>query len=102
MNDFQSLVSVSFRKGYYQVDQFLITKHPLKDQRENFWTLIWHNRSDTIVSLYGDENIDSDVYDYWPLSNEIIDCEKFSVRLVDEHFECDYIYRDCLLQSNEV
>ena len=31
-----------------------------------------------------------------------MDCGSFSVCLIDEHFECEYIYRDFLLQSTEV
>lgn len=31
-----------------------------------------------------------------------MDCGSFSVCLIDEHFESEYIYRDFLLQSTEV
>ncbi len=31
-----------------------------------------------------------------------MDCGSFSVCLIDERFECEYIYRDFLLQSTEV
>jgi hypothetical protein len=31
-----------------------------------------------------------------------MDCGNFSVCLIDERFECEYIYRDFLLQSTEV
>jgi len=30
-----------------------------------------------------------------------MDCGSFSVCLIDERFECEYIYRDFLLQSTE-
>ena len=43
-----------------------------------------------------------DVPDFWPLPNQIMDCGNFSVCLIDERFECEYIYRDFLLQSTEV
>lgn len=43
-----------------------------------------------------------DVPDFWPLPNQIMDCGSFSVCLIDERFECEYIYRDFLLQSTEV
>ena len=39
--------------------------------------------------------------DFWPLPNQIMDCGSFSVCLIDERFECEYIYRDFLLQSTE-
>jgi protein tyrosine phosphatase len=73
--------------------------------RIDFWQMIWNNNTTIIVSLYADEKLQvnsSDLPDYWPLSNEIIDCENFNVCLVDEYFECEYIYRDCLLRSTKV
>lgn len=80
----------------------MILKHPLKDQRKDFWRMIWNAQSGIIVGLYADENLDSDVYDYWPLENEILHCGDFTVKLIDEHFESEYVHRDCLIQSTEV
>lgn len=43
------------------------------------------------------------VFDYCPLTNEILDCgNDIHVCLLDEHFQCEYIYRDCLVESIEV
>jgi protein tyrosine phosphatase len=67
--------------------------------RIEFWQMIWNNQTTIIVSLYADENLSSD---YWPLSNQIIDCGNISVYLIDEHFEYEYIYRDCLIRSTKV
>lgn len=38
--------------------------------------------------------------DFWPLSNQLIDCGNFHVHLIDEQFECEYIYRNFLLKSS--
>jgi protein tyrosine phosphatase len=70
--------------------------------RNDFWQMIWNNRTTVIVSLYADENLSSDIFNYWPLLNQIIDCENIHVCLIDEHFECEYIYRDCLIRSTKV
>ena len=72
------------------------------NRRIDFWKMIWDNKTNIIVSLYADENISSDVYNYWPLSDQSIDCGDFTVCLLDEYFECEYIYRDCLLRSTQV
>lgn len=88
----------------------------------DFWQMIWNTNAGIIVSLYADEksqvgasfvleafenrrfsiSLQSDVPDFWPLANQIMDCGNFSVCLIDERFECEYIYRDFLLQSTEV
>jgi len=67
--------------------------------RIDFWQMIWNNKTNIIVALYADEKIESD---YWPLLNQIIDCGNFNVYLIDEYFQCEYIYRDCLLRSTKV
>ncbi len=68
------------------------------NMRIDFWQMIWDNKTNTIVALYGDEESS----DYWPLLNQIMDYGNFNVCLIEEHFECEYIVRDCLLRSNEV
>jgi hypothetical protein len=85
----------------------------------DFWQMIWNTNTGIIVSLYADEKsqveifdnriktnfvffLKPDVPDFWPLPNQIMDCGSFSVCLIDERFECEYIYRDFLLQSTEV
>ena len=65
----------------------------------DFWQMIWDHNVHIIVSLYADEK--SDVPDFWPLLNQIIDCESFTVCLMNEYFEYDYIYRDVSLRSTE-
>lgn len=61
--------------------------------------MIWNNQTDIIISLYGDENLSSDIY---PLIDQIIDCENIHVYLIDEYFEYEYIYRNCLIRSIKV
>ena len=74
----------------------------MRSTRNDFWQTIWSNRTTIIVAVYTDENLSSDVFNYWPLPHEMIDCGNIHVDFVDEHFECDYIYRDCLIRSTKV
>ncbi len=72
------------------------------NKRNDFWQMIWNNQTTVIVALYADENLSPDIFNYWPLSDEIIDCGYIHICLIDEHFEGDYIYRDCLIRSTKV
>ncbi|CAF4262723.1 unnamed protein product, partial [Rotaria sordida] len=88
--------------GYYRIDQFIITQHPMMNTIIDFWQMIWNTNANIIVSLYGDEKSQSDVPDFWPLANQIMNCGSFIVCLTNEYFEYEYIYRDFLLRSVEV
>ncbi|CAF1595292.1 unnamed protein product [Adineta ricciae] len=92
-------INASYIHGYHCVDEFIITQHPMTNTRIDFWQMIWHTNANIIISLYGDEKSQSDVHDFWPSTNQIIDCGQFNVYLIDEQFECEYIYRDFLLKS---
>ncbi len=74
-------------------------QHPTINTKIDFWKMIWNNQTDIIISLYGDENLSSDIY---PLIDQIIDCENIHVYLIDECFEYEYIYRNCLIRSIKV
>ncbi|CAF0998359.1 unnamed protein product [Adineta steineri] len=92
-------INASYIHGYHRVDEFIITQHPMTNTRNDFWQMIWNVNATIIVSLYGDEVSQPDVFDFWPLPNQIIDCGNFHVYLIDEQFECEYIYRDFILKS---
>ncbi|CAF3684143.1 unnamed protein product [Rotaria sordida] len=94
-------INASYMHGCHRVDEFIITQHPMMNTITDFWQMIWNTNTSIIVSLYADEKSQPDVPDFWPLPNQIMDCGSFSVCLIDERFECEYIYRDFLLQSTE-
>ncbi|CAF0915091.1 unnamed protein product [Didymodactylos carnosus] len=95
-------INATFLHGCYRPDEYIVTQHPLINTLTDFWQMIWDTNCSLIVSLYGDEKTQPDVPSYWPIPNQIMDCGSFSVCLIDETFECDYVYRDFLLQSTEV
>ena len=70
--------------------------------RNDFWKMIWDNQTEIIVALYADENVATGVFDYWPSMNQMIDCGDIHVCLLDERFQCEYIHRDCFVESAEV
>ncbi|CAF0736152.1 unnamed protein product [Didymodactylos carnosus] len=101
MSNGDEYINATFLNGCYRPDEYIITQHPLVNTIMDFWQMIWDTNSSLIVSLYGDEKTQPDVMSYWPILNQIMDCGNFSVCLVDETFECDYVYRDFVLQSTE-
>ncbi|CAF1307408.1 unnamed protein product [Adineta steineri] len=94
-------INASYMHGCHRVDEFIITQHPMMNTITDFWQMIWSTNTSIIVSLYADEKSQPDVPDFWPLPSQLMDCGSFSVCLIDERFECEYIYRDFLLQSTE-
>ncbi|CAF0933103.1 unnamed protein product [Rotaria sordida] len=97
----RNYINASYIHGYYRIDQFIITQHPMMNTIIDFWQMIWNTNANIIVSLYGDEKSQSDVPDFWPLANQIMNCGSFIVCLTNEYFEYEYIYRDFLLRSVE-
>ncbi|CAF3333766.1 unnamed protein product [Rotaria socialis] len=94
-------INATYMHGCHRVDEFIVTQHPMMNTITDFWQMIWNTNASIIVSLYADEKSQADVPDFWPLPNQIMDCGSFSVSLIDERFECEYIHRDFLLQSTE-
>ncbi|UJR31355.1 hypothetical protein I4U23_018851 [Adineta vaga] len=94
-------INASYMHGCHRVDEFIVTQHPMMNTITDFWQMIWNTNTSIIVSLYADEKSQPDVPDFWPLPSQVMDCGSFSVCLIDERFECEYIYRDFLLQSTE-
>ena len=95
--------SFTLLHGYHRLDEFLITEHPTIHTKIDFWRMIWSAQIEIIVALYADENIATGgVFDYWPGPNQMIDCGDIHVCFMDERFQCEYVYRDCLIRSAEI
>ncbi|CAF1466097.1 unnamed protein product [Rotaria magnacalcarata] len=94
-------INASYIHGYYRVNEFIITQHPMMNTKGDFWQMIWDSNANVIVSLYAEEKSQPDVPDFWPAENQILNCGGFFISLIDENFDSDYVYRDFSLRSIE-
>lgn len=68
----------SFMDGYDHKRKFLCTKHPLKEECENFWQAAWDNQVELIIMM---DQLSDKKYQYWsPKEKKHLVCGKFKIK----------------------
>lgn len=81
---------------------YIATQGPLMNTANDFWQMVWEQRSVLIVDLCRPvENGSLKCYQYWP-SNGFEVYHKYEVHLVSEHVWCeDYLVRNFFIKNLE-
>ncbi|GFS46749.1 receptor-type tyrosine-protein phosphatase T [Trichonephila inaurata madagascariensis] len=86
-------INAVYVDGYLKPAQFIATQMPMTHTAEDFWRLVYQQRSSLIVMLNGsDENDDLNVGIYWP---ELGECSygNFEVQLITFEEQGDFTIR---------
>ncbi|KAA0724329.1 Receptor-type tyrosine-protein phosphatase zeta [Triplophysa tibetana] len=77
-------------KGYRQSKEFIITQNPLPSTVKDFWRMVWDHNSRVIVSLPDTSSTtdNSEPIIFWPVRDQPISYETFSVTLSGETHVC--------------
>lgn len=58
-------IHANYVDGFNVINKYICTQTPMENTWENFWKLIWDQKSRVIVSLTDTEKDDRDSYKYW-------------------------------------
>jgi receptor-type tyrosine-protein phosphatase gamma len=80
----QDYINATFFPGFSQLNEFIITQHPLTDTFDAFWQMVYDHNSQTIVmlsSVIGEKNFPQ----FWPNKNQNeIEYQNFKLKLIEE------------------
>uniref|UniRef100_A0A8C5AEF3 protein-tyrosine-phosphatase n=1 Tax=Gadus morhua TaxID=8049 RepID=A0A8C5AEF3_GADMO len=92
--------------GYRRCREFLVTQRPLPSTVRDFWTMVWDQGVQTIVSLpHGDHSTgEPEPCAFWPKKQQPISCERFTVTQRGENTMClsgeeNLVIQELLLQA---
>ncbi|CAL8322592.1 unnamed protein product [Gadus morhua 'NCC'] len=105
--DASDYINASFITGYRRCREFLVTQRPLPSTVRDFWTMVWDQGVQTIVSLpHGDHSTEGEAEPcaFWPKKQQPISCERFTVTQRGENTMClsgeeNLVIQELLLQA---
>ncbi|XP_013380826.1 receptor-type tyrosine-protein phosphatase delta [Lingula anatina] len=101
--DGSDYINATFLQGYFKINEFVITQHPLGTTQEDFWRMVWDQNSATIVML-SEVTKDGEFPEFWQGKDETqeIDSGNFKVTQTGEDFsQIHNITRDFLIESKQ-
>ncbi|XP_057185051.1 receptor-type tyrosine-protein phosphatase zeta isoform X2 [Triplophysa rosa] len=83
-------INASYVMGYRQSKEFIITQNPLPSTVKDFWRMVWDHNGRVIVSLPDTSSTtdNSEPIIFWPVRDQPISYETFSVTLRGESNVC--------------
>ncbi|XP_063589592.1 receptor-type tyrosine-protein phosphatase mu-like [Penaeus indicus] len=99
-------INASLITGHVEGTDYIATQGPKDDKNDtvpDFWRMVWHCRSNTIVMVANlFENGQVKVAQYWP-ENQPIFCSGLQITLVETEVKVEYVIRRMILTyQNEV
>uniref|UniRef100_A0A8C1BDL3 protein-tyrosine-phosphatase n=1 Tax=Cyprinus carpio carpio TaxID=630221 RepID=A0A8C1BDL3_CYPCA len=79
-------INASYVMGYRQSKEFIITQKPLPSTVKDLWKMVWDHNAQVIVSLPDMSN--SEPIIFWPVRDQPVSYEMFSVSLRGEGHVC--------------
>ncbi|RXN38931.1 receptor-type tyrosine- phosphatase zeta-like protein [Labeo rohita] len=94
--------------GYRQSKEFIITQNPLPSTVKDLWRMVWDHNSQVIISLLDTSSTtkDNEPITFWPVRDQPIIYETFSVSLRGEGHVClsnedILIVQDYILEASQ-
>ncbi|KTF94766.1 hypothetical protein cypCar_00040963 [Cyprinus carpio] len=83
-------INASYVMGYRQSKEFIITQKPLPSTVKDLWKMVWDHNAQVIVSLpdMSSTTEDSEPIIFWPVRDQPVSYEMFSVSLRGEGHVC--------------
>ncbi|CAG9855546.1 unnamed protein product [Phyllotreta striolata] len=95
--DGSDYINASWLQGFHNLREFIITQHPFKSTANDFWQMVWDHSSPLVVMISVIDGIDYDVF--WPVGDEIITTNNFTVKLIEEKPLSTFTLREFVLKS---
>ena len=89
-------INASWFLGHSKLREFILTQHPTRETKDEFWRMLWDHNAQTVVLL---SPVKEDFPIFWPLRDEEFDQESFRVRFIEEVVHEGHSTFDCVVSS---
>jgi len=94
-------INANYVPGHNKQKEYIATQHPLQSTQQDFWRMVWQEKTKIIVMLTKteqNEKVNSD--HYWPLDDKPIRMQDFVVTMETEETISDWTIRCLSLYNN--